>query len=263
MFCMLGLCYFPFFSILKKILSAVSSGLSRSAGSASSAFETYNPRPSNALLPRSPHHPPVCVYFQPESGKVVQISSSLSSGDKVASPKDLSKGLFMWPHPLIKLSSPDQTAQYRYEVENKQPGLFLRWNKKKNGRIFLHLVSESDHWGTNAYCSHFDTLVRPNGEWMIWVTRTVALCQLSSQFFLLLAVVPGSEFFSSFLVSSASDVKLPDYMASCLWSSMWIEAGLHLLLNRLDRTSLIPYWKIHRIEMNCAVVTNNHTVTKQ
>ncbi|XP_047464560.1 NBR1 autophagy cargo receptor a isoform X2 [Mugil cephalus] len=29
----------------------VSSGLSRSAGSASSAFETYNPRPSNALLP--------------------------------------------------------------------------------------------------------------------------------------------------------------------------------------------------------------------
>nr|XP_019967934.1 PREDICTED: next to BRCA1 gene 1 protein-like [Paralichthys olivaceus] len=30
----------------------VSSGLSRSAGSASSAFETYNPRPSNALQPR-------------------------------------------------------------------------------------------------------------------------------------------------------------------------------------------------------------------
>ncbi|KAG7219844.1 hypothetical protein INR49_005866 [Caranx melampygus] len=31
---------------------SVSSGLSRSAGSASSAFETYNPRPSNALQPR-------------------------------------------------------------------------------------------------------------------------------------------------------------------------------------------------------------------
>ncbi|XP_056153220.1 NBR1 autophagy cargo receptor a [Lampris incognitus] len=30
----------------------ISSGLSRSAGSASSAFETYNPRPSNALQPR-------------------------------------------------------------------------------------------------------------------------------------------------------------------------------------------------------------------
>lgn len=30
----------------------VSSGLSRSAGSASSAFETYNPRPSNTLQPR-------------------------------------------------------------------------------------------------------------------------------------------------------------------------------------------------------------------
>ncbi|KAM8836345.1 NBR1 autophagy cargo receptor a isoform 2-T2 [Spinachia spinachia] len=33
----------------------VSSGLSRSAGSASSAFETYNPRPSNALQPRRHH----------------------------------------------------------------------------------------------------------------------------------------------------------------------------------------------------------------
>ncbi|KAK0130997.1 Next to BRCA1 gene 1 protein [Merluccius polli] len=31
----------------------ISSGLSRSAGSASSAFETYNPRPSNALQPRA------------------------------------------------------------------------------------------------------------------------------------------------------------------------------------------------------------------
>ncbi|XP_061611280.1 NBR1 autophagy cargo receptor a isoform X1 [Phyllopteryx taeniolatus] len=35
-----------------RVHANVSSGLSRSAGSASSAFETYNPRPSNALQPR-------------------------------------------------------------------------------------------------------------------------------------------------------------------------------------------------------------------
>ncbi|XP_051927488.1 NBR1 autophagy cargo receptor a [Hippocampus zosterae] len=35
-----------------RLPASVSSGLSRSAGSASSAFETYNPRPSNALQPR-------------------------------------------------------------------------------------------------------------------------------------------------------------------------------------------------------------------
>ncbi|XP_034050544.1 NBR1 autophagy cargo receptor a [Thalassophryne amazonica] len=36
-----------------RVLLNVSSGLSRSAGSASSAFEAYNPRPSNALQPRN------------------------------------------------------------------------------------------------------------------------------------------------------------------------------------------------------------------
>ncbi|XP_054608411.1 NBR1 autophagy cargo receptor a [Dunckerocampus dactyliophorus] len=35
-----------------RVHANISSGLSRSAGSASSAFETYNPRPSNALQPR-------------------------------------------------------------------------------------------------------------------------------------------------------------------------------------------------------------------
>lgn len=46
--CLPGKCsYFLFL-----ICSPVSCGLSRSAGSASSAFETYNPRPSNALHPR-------------------------------------------------------------------------------------------------------------------------------------------------------------------------------------------------------------------
>ncbi|XP_061665961.1 NBR1 autophagy cargo receptor a [Syngnathoides biaculeatus] len=47
-----GACHAVDESHTPRVHANVSSGLSRSAGSASSAFETYNPRPGNALQPR-------------------------------------------------------------------------------------------------------------------------------------------------------------------------------------------------------------------
>uniref|UniRef100_UPI0037E9546D NBR1 autophagy cargo receptor a isoform X2 n=1 Tax=Semicossyphus pulcher TaxID=241346 RepID=UPI0037E9546D len=79
-------------------LNVSSGGLSRSAGSASSAFETYNPRPSNALQPRC---------------------NSIKRA-KEASQRDSSRGPFLWQPPLIKLSSLDQTVQYS-EASTRPP----------------------------------------------------------------------------------------------------------------------------------------------
>lgn len=166
----LRLCYVFIISFLFFFTrSAVSSGLSRSAGSASSAFETYNPRPSNALQPRCKttwycsfsltvltRFCPVlydqwqrmqqCVlfthiyalFFLPKTSRTgtrcpLQFCYITPphhillfiQGAKEASQRDSSRGPSLSQRPLTKLSSLDQTVQYRYNAQQLFCLLFL------------------------------------------------------------------------------------------------------------------------------------------